>query len=103
MRSPARPDTPACPTCRRPPKPVCPGFELEAWVGLFAPAGTPPAVVQALTDKVKAAWAQPEVKATADKAGVELRYLGPDALAALVQRETDYWGQIIRSKKIQLD
>jgi tripartite-type tricarboxylate transporter receptor subunit TctC len=32
-----------------------PGFELEAWVALFAPAGTPSAVVQTLTEKVQAA------------------------------------------------
>ena len=79
------------------------GFELEAWVGLFAPAGTPPAVVQTLTEKVKAALATPEAKAVADRTGIEIRYLGPDALAALVQRETEYWGQVIKAKNIQAD
>ncbi len=79
------------------------GFELEAWVGLFTPAGTPPAVVQTLTDKVKAALATPEAKGAADRAGIEIRYLGPDALAALVQRETTYWGQVIKAKNIQAD
>ena len=80
-----------------------PGFELEAWVGLFAPAGTPPAVVQQLTDKVKAALATPEAKAVAERSGIEIRYLGPEALAALVQRETTYWGQIIKAKDIRAD
>jgi tripartite-type tricarboxylate transporter receptor subunit TctC len=80
-----------------------PGFELEAWVGLFAPAGTPPAVIQTLTEKVKAALATPEAKGAAERAGIELRYLGPDALAALVQRETAYWGDVIKAKKIQAD
>ena len=79
------------------------GFELEAWVGLFAPAGTPPAVVQQLTDKVKAALATPEAKSVADRTGIEIRYLGPDALAALVQRETTYWGQVIKAKDIRAD
>ena len=79
------------------------GFELEAWVGLFAPAGTPPAVVQALTEKVKAALATPESKAVADRTGIEIRYLGPEALAALVQRETEYWGKLIKAKNIQSD
>ena len=79
------------------------GFELEAWVGLFAPAGTPPAVVQQLTEKVKAALATPEAKAVADRTGIEIRYLGPDALAALVQRETTYWGQVIKAKNINAD
>jgi tripartite-type tricarboxylate transporter receptor subunit TctC len=80
-----------------------PGFELEAWVGLFAPAGTPPAVVQTLTEKVQAALATAEARSAAERAGIELRYLGPDALAALVQRETTYWGQIIKSRNIQAD
>ena len=79
------------------------GFELEAWVGLFAPAGTPPTVVQQLTDKVKAALATPEAKSVADRTGIEIRYLGPDALAALVQRETTYWGQVIKAKNINAD
>jgi tripartite-type tricarboxylate transporter receptor subunit TctC len=79
------------------------GFELEAWVGLFAPAGTPPAVVQQLTDKVKAALATPEAKVVADRTGIEIRYLGPEALAALVQRETAYWGQVIKAKDIRAD
>lgn len=79
------------------------GFELEAWVALFAPAGTPAAVVQQLTDKVKAALATPEAKAIADRTGIEIRYLGPDALAALVQRETTYWAQVIKSKDIRAD
>jgi tripartite-type tricarboxylate transporter receptor subunit TctC len=80
-----------------------PGFELEAWVALFAPAGTPAAVVQLLTDKVKAALATPEAKAVADRTGIEIRYLGPDALAALVQRETAYWAQVIKAKDIRAD
>ena len=79
------------------------GFELEAWVGLFAPAGTPPTVVQTLTEKVKAALATPESKAVADRTGIEIRYLGPEALAALVQRDTEYWGKVIKAKNIQAD
>ena len=80
-----------------------PGFELEAWVGLFAPAGTPAPVIQLLTDKVKAALQTPEARTAAERAGIEIRYLPPEALAALVQRETDYWGQVIRAKNIRAD
>ena len=80
-----------------------PGFEVEAWVALFAPAGTPAAVVQQLTDKVKAALATPEAKAVADRTGIEIRYLGPEALGALVQKETAYWAQVIKVKNIKAD
>ena len=79
------------------------GFELEAWVGLFAPAGTPPAVIAQLTEAVKKSLDTPEAKANAVKQGIELRYQGPDALAALVTRETDYWGKLIKSRNITAD
>jgi tripartite-type tricarboxylate transporter receptor subunit TctC len=80
-----------------------PGFEVEAWVGLFAPAGTPPAVVQQLSDKVKLALATPEAKAAADRAGIELRYMDPAALGVLVAKDTTYWGDIIKTKNIKAD
>ncbi len=79
------------------------GFELEAWVGLFAPAGTPPAVIAQLTDNVKRALDAPEAKAAAGKAGIQIRYLDPEALGALVQRETDYWGKLIKARNIKAD
>lgn len=81
------------------------GFELEAWVGLFAPAGTPPAgtppaVVEQLSAGVKKVLEAPESKARATQTGVEIRYLPPAQLGALVQRETDYWAKVIRSAGI---
>lgn len=80
-----------------------PGFELEAWVGLFAPAGTPSAVVQQLTEKVRSALATPEALSAAERAGVDIRYLGPDALGALVQKDSLYWSSVIRAKGIRGD
>ena len=80
-----------------------PGFELEAWVALFAPAGTPAAVVQTMTDRVRAALATPEARAAAERSGIEIRYLGPEALGALVQKETAYWSQVIKARQIQAD
>ena len=80
-----------------------PGFELEAWVGLFAPAGTPPDVIAKLSESVKQALAQPETKKRADTLGIEPRYLGPEALATLVAKDTAYWGKIIRERNIRAD
>jgi tripartite-type tricarboxylate transporter receptor subunit TctC len=80
-----------------------PGFELEAWVGLFAPAGTPPAVIAQLSEQVKKALELPETKQRAATLGIEPRYLGPDALAALVQRDTEYWAKVIKSRHITAD
>ena len=80
-----------------------PGFELEAWVGFFAPAGTPPAVLSKLSGEIKIALDQPDVKTRAAAQGLELRYLPPEALAGLVRKDLDYWGTVIRKAKITLD
>ena len=77
------------------------GFELEAWVGIFAPAGTPPDVVSKLTAHIKAALELPETKVRADGAGVELRYLAPSALDSLVKKDTEFWAKTISTAGIK--
>ena len=79
------------------------GFELEAWVGIFAPAATPADVVSKLSSQIKAALELPETKTRADGAGVELRYLPPAALNALVKKDTDFWAKTIKSADIKAE
>lgn len=79
------------------------GFELEAWVGIFAPAATPADVVSKLSDQIKAALELPETRTRADAAGVELRYLAPAALDALVKQDTAFWAKTIKSAGIAPD
>ena len=79
------------------------GFELEAWVGIFAPAATPADVVAKLSEQIKAALELPETKTWADGAGVELRYLPPSALASLVKKDTDFWAKTIKTAGIQAE
>jgi tripartite-type tricarboxylate transporter receptor subunit TctC len=79
------------------------GFELEAWVAIFAPAGTPPEVVAKLTAGIKQALEQPETKTRADAAGIELRYLPPPALEAVVRTDTEFWAKIIKAAHITAD
>lgn len=79
------------------------GFELEAWVGIFAPAGTPPEVVAKLSSGIKQAMEQAETKTRAGAAGIEIRYLPPEALDALVKRETAFWAKTIQQAGITAD
>jgi tripartite-type tricarboxylate transporter receptor subunit TctC len=80
-----------------------PGFELEAWVALFAPAGTPQPVIDKLSQNIKLALDQPETKTRAAGQGVEVRYMQPDALGGLVKNELAYWGDVIKKAHITLD
>ena len=80
-----------------------PSFQLESWVALYAPAGTPAPVIAKLTDSVKKGLALPEIKERSDAAGVELRYLNPAATDALVKKELPYWNKAIKAANITLD
>jgi tripartite-type tricarboxylate transporter receptor subunit TctC len=79
------------------------GFELEAWVGIFAPAGTPPDVVTKLSTSIKEALELPETKTRASAAGIDLRYQPPAELGALVKRETEFWAKTIKAAGITAD
>lgn len=80
-----------------------PDFTLEAWVGLFAPTGTPPALVTQLSNGVKLALETPEAKKQAAMQGVEVRYMNPAGLNTLVNSELGYWNKIIKQANITLD
>jgi tripartite-type tricarboxylate transporter receptor subunit TctC len=79
------------------------GFELESWVAIFAPAGTPPEVVAKLTAGIKQALETPEAKQRADGAGIEIRYLPPVQLDEMVKRETAFWAKTIKAAGITAD
>ena len=79
-----------------------PGFELEGWVALFAPAGTPAEAVSRLASAVKSSVETPEVIAKARAAGLEIRYLPPAALQELVRAETAGWATTIKSANISV-
>jgi len=80
-----------------------PGFSLETWVALYVAAGTPPAVIDKLSNGVKASLEIPEVKQRADAAGVELRYLPPAEMTKLLNQEITSWSKAIKSANIKLD
>jgi len=80
-----------------------PSFQLESWVALYAPAGTPAPVITKLTDSVKQSLALPEIKDRSDTAGVELRYLTPAQTDALVKKEIPFWAKAIKAANITLD
>jgi tripartite-type tricarboxylate transporter receptor subunit TctC len=80
-----------------------PGFELEAWVALFAPAGTPPAAIARLSEAAKVALQSPQVRASAEAAGVEIRYMTPSQLDSVVRKDIDYWSKVIKTSNIRAD
>ena len=79
------------------------GFELESWVALYTAAGTPPAVLQKLSQEVKRSMELPETKQRADAAGIEVRFLSPADTTKQLELETLDWGRAIKAANIKID
>lgn len=78
-------------------------FELESWVAIYAPTGTPPAVLQKLSADLKRAMELPETRQRADAAGIEVRYLSPSETTRVLDRETADWTKAIKAAHIRMD
>ncbi|WP_308645946.1 tripartite tricarboxylate transporter substrate-binding protein [Ottowia beijingensis] len=80
-----------------------PGFEVETWFGLIAPAGTPAAIVQ----KLQAAWAAgsaaPEAQTAFDNISGNLRVTTPQQFAEFIRTENRRWGDLIRKNGIKAE
>jgi tripartite-type tricarboxylate transporter receptor subunit TctC len=75
--------------------------EAINWYGMFAPAGTPKAVIDSLNKAITEVMSSPEMKAKMYDIGAEPAPNSPSAFAALIQRDTAKWGAIIKAKNIQ--
>lgn len=80
-----------------------PGVEMEAWVSVFAPAGTPPEVLNKLNAALETALGTPEAKASAAAAGMEIRTMTPAQLDAQVKKDIGYWQPVIRNAHISIE
>ena len=72
------------------------GFELLAWYAMYAPAGTPQAVIERLNRVIVGAMAKPEVSAKFSALGLEPVTSTPRQLADFNQSELEKWGRVIR-------
>jgi len=80
-----------------------PGFEVETWFGLIAPAATPPAMVKKLHDAWAADAKTPEAQAAFDSISGSLRVTTPQEFGAFMRAESQRWGELIRRLGIKID
>ena len=80
-----------------------PGLELEAWFGLYAPAGTPREAVERLARDIRGVTGSAEFRRRAEEAGTYVTFLPPDELASFTATELERWSGIIRGAGIRLD
>jgi tripartite-type tricarboxylate transporter receptor subunit TctC len=80
-----------------------PGVEIPIWIGLFAPRGTPVALVEKINAAMVSAQKQPElIKALAD-AAVNVKSTSADAFATYVAAQYQFWGKLAKDINLQAE
>ena len=80
-----------------------PGYSIDIWVGVFAPAGTPTAVLERLNREINEIAASPELGAVLGPDGTLPTAMTPAAFAAQVSEELRQWKQVAAQHKIVAD
>jgi tripartite-type tricarboxylate transporter receptor subunit TctC len=80
-----------------------PGFTVDAWFAVFAPAGTPVPMLERLNAAMREATANPDLQQRAREGGVLLRPLTIAELDALARRDVEELGRTIRAAGIRLE
>ena len=80
-----------------------PGYEVDSWYALFAPAKTPDEAVARMNQAIAAVVARPEVKAKLLEQGAEARSSSPEALGKIVTHEIGEWRAVVKHANIQAD
>lgn len=77
------------------------GYEIDSWWGLAAPAGTPRAIIDLLSDAVAKAIAQPSLAQNFTKDSITFESSSPTEFAAFVRGERDKWKKLVTTFKIE--
>jgi tripartite-type tricarboxylate transporter receptor subunit TctC len=78
-----------------------PGFEALAWWGIFAPAGTPPAILRRMYDELTKALKVPAVAERLTGQGMEISGGSPAELDRFLTREIARWAKVVADNKIK--
>jgi tripartite-type tricarboxylate transporter receptor subunit TctC len=79
-----------------------PDFIVTFWLGMLAPAGTPPQVLQKLFAASKAIVENPKTRAVLSTQG-DVMSEDPSTFAQRIARETTAWGEVIRRENLSLE
>ena len=94
QRSPTAPDVPAIAE-------TLPGYDASTWHGLFAPAGTPRALVEKMAGDVKRIYETPEVQAKLKEIGAVPSPMTPDRFAEFGAAERKRYQEIVKAAGLQ--
>ena len=93
------PDFPDLPTIAE----TFPGYDVTSWYGLSAPAGTPQAVIDAISAALRKALANPDTVKGLMAAGMEPATSTPEEFSAFIKAEIEKWTKVIRQANITIN
>jgi tripartite-type tricarboxylate transporter receptor subunit TctC len=73
-----------------------PGYEATLWLGLLAPAGTPPEIVQRIYTETAKVLQDPELLPSFRAAGVDPAVIPPQDFGPFLRAEYEKWGKVVR-------
>lgn len=79
------------------------GYESEIWLGLAAPAATPPAIIEQINQAVRKAMASADVVSKLQSQGIDVMVSSPDQMRQRGLEDLKRWGDIIRTAGIKVD
>jgi tripartite-type tricarboxylate transporter receptor subunit TctC len=80
-----------------------PGFEVVNWIGLFAPAGTPPDIVRRWNGEVMRIMQSPDIQARLPVEGARFSQNTPEQFAAFVKSEIAKWAPVVKASGARVD
>ncbi|MDW5443631.1 Bug family tripartite tricarboxylate transporter substrate binding protein [Polaromonas sp. SM01] len=80
-----------------------PGFDAAPRLYLLAPAGTPAAIIERLSEATRSVMAAPDMAQAAALQGAVPAFMAAGPLATDIPRESAQWGKVVREQKISAD
>lgn len=80
-----------------------PGYLVESWFAVFAPAKTPPEIVNRLAAEIKKVVESETYRKKMDEQGAFAAYMDPATLGRFVNQELEQWSRVIKSANIKAD
>lgn len=80
-----------------------PTYQVATWYGLWAPKGTPPAIVEHMQAELRKAFATPELQTAWNGLGADMPNLYGAAFGSFVSSEIRRWAEVVKSSGAKMD
>jgi tripartite-type tricarboxylate transporter receptor subunit TctC len=79
-----------------------PDYEMGDWIGIVAPAKTPPALVEKLNKAIAKALAVPETQSRIEKIGTQVEGSSPEQFDAFIKKEMTKWSKVVDTMGLKI-